>query len=169
MFQTGDMIIYKNLGVCRVTGITKPDFVTGEENKLYYVLRPVYQDGVVYVPTDTKVFMRPIITADEAEKLIDMIPDIRAEAYHNSNAQMLTAHYESVIKTHDCSGLIRLTKSIRAKKQELDKQNRKFGHIDERYMIQAEELLFEELAAAIGIAKDSVKSYIASRTGDTKQ
>lgn len=169
MYQIGDTVIYNNVGVCKITGITKPDFITGNENRLYYVMESSYKEGIIYTPIDTKVFMRYIITAMEAEQLIDMMPTIQAEAYHNNSAQLLTAHYEKAIQSHECADLIGLTKSIYAKKLDLEKLNRKSGQIDERYMSQAEDLLFGELAAAIGIPRDSIKNYIAKRIEDTSE
>ena len=83
MFQTGAFIVYGNIGVCKVTGIAAPDFPDVDKSQLYYTLKPLYQNGMIYTPVNTKVFMRPIITAGEAQRLIDMIPSIRVEAYHS--------------------------------------------------------------------------------------
>lgn len=59
--------------------------------------------------------------------------------------------------------------SIYAKKQELKGQKRKFGVVDERYLRQAEELLFGELAVALGIDKEEVPEYIDSRLKEHKK
>lgn len=53
--------------------------------------------------------------------------------------------------------------SIYEKKQDVEKHNRKFGQVDERFMKQAEELLFSELAVALEIQRDEVREYIADR------
>jgi CarD family transcriptional regulator len=53
--------------------------------------------------------------------------------------------------------------SIYTKKQIVEQQNRKFGQIDKKFMEQAEELLFSEFSIALGIPKDKVQEYIASR------
>ncbi len=163
MFQTGAFIVYGNIGVCKVTGIAAPDFPDVDKSQLYYTLKPLYQNGMIYTPVNTKVFMRPIITAGEAQRLIDMIPSIRVEAYHSRFFRELAEHYEASLKNHDCADLIELTMSIHAKKQAVEQQKRKFGYVDERYMKRAEELLFGELAAALGIPKDEVPDYITER------
>jgi CarD family transcriptional regulator len=105
--------------------------------------------------------MRPIISKDEAERLIQSIPGIRAQAYYNRTLHELTEHYEASLKTHNCTDLIELCMSIYAKKTQLEEQKRKFGSIDERYMKRAEELLFGELAAALCIPKEQMPGYIA--------
>lgn len=161
MYQPGDMIVYGSTGVCRVKEITKPDFQKGEQ--LYYALEPLYQDGVIYTPVDTKVFMRPVITQAEAEALIDKIPTMTTAAYHNSVLRELEEHYTTYLKSHDCGDLIELAMSIYAKKQDLAIQHRKFGAVDERFMKRAEDLLYGELAVALSIDKAQVSAYISDR------
>ena len=166
MYQPGDMIIYGSTGVCRVKEITKPDFQSGDQ--LYYALDPLYQDGVIYTPVDTKVFMRPVITKEEAEALIDKIPTMQAAAYHNSVLRELEEHYAGYLKSHDCGDLIELAMSIYAKKQLLTAQRRKFGAVDERFLKRAEDLLDGELAVALGVPKDQVGAYISARVDAAK-
>ena len=48
-------------------------------------------------------------------------------------------------------------------KRELEGQRQKFGTVDERFMKRAEELLFGELAAALGIPREEVPRYIEAR------
>ena len=161
MFNKGEMVVYGSSGVCRVDDITKKVF--GGEEKPYYVLRPVYNDCVIYAPVGANVFMRSIITRDQAEKLIEMIPDISAEAYQNTSIQQLAEHYESALRTHKCSDLIELIMSIYEKKKNAEEKGRKMGVIDERFMKQAEELLYGEFAVALGLKKGDVRGYIAER------
>ena len=85
MFDIDDLIMYGNTGVCKVSDITTPEFAGADEDKLYYVLEPLYQSGVIYAPVDNeKVFMRPVISEDEARDLIDNIPQIEADKIHLS-------------------------------------------------------------------------------------
>ena len=166
MYQPGDMIIYGSTGVCQVRKITKPDFRSGDQ--LYYALDPLYQDGMIYTPVDSKVFMRPVITKEEAEALIDKIPTMQAAAYHSSVLRELEEHYSGYLKSHDCGDLIELAMSIYAKKQLLAAQHRKFGAVDERFLKRAEDLLEGELAVALGVPKDRVGAYISARVDAAK-
>lgn len=162
MYQPGDMIIYGSTGVCKVEAITTPDFEK-DKSKLYYALSPVYQDGMIYTPVDTKAFMRPVISKEEADALIDKIPTMEIEAYHNKALRELEEHYNIYLKSHDCADLIELAMSIYAKKQDLLSQHRKFGAVDERFMKRAEDLLDGEFAVALGIEKNQVGAYISER------
>ena len=169
VYKIGDLIIYGNNGVCRVEDITSIDHDEIDNENLYYVLMPLYNTCTIYAPTDsTKVFMRPIVTKKEAEKLIDMIPSMKAEIYHNSAMNQLTEHYKASFESHECEDLIELCMSIYAKKQDAEEQNKKLGAIDEKFMKRAEELLFGELATALGIDKEQVPDYIENRIGEIR-
>lgn len=164
MFKKGDHVVYGNLGVCRVEDLVTRKFEGLSEAHPYYVLMPLYQDGKLYVPADNpKIFLRPVISADEANELIDSIPTVRSEAFHSRSAQELASHYEQAMQSHSCKDLIALTISIHSKKKMLASQNKKFGRVDEHFMRQAEDSLNGEFAVALGIPKDKVNEYINQR------
>lgn len=147
--------------------ITTPDFCRAkpeEKKKLYYVLNPLYQDGTIYAPVDNpKVPIRPILTAEEARQLVDMIPTISAQAYYGGSTQDLRDHYQTLMQTSDCTDLMELVMSIYAKKVYVEKTKRKFGAVDEHFMKQAEQLLNGELAAALDVSMNEVSDYIAAK------
>lgn len=164
MFQKGELILYGGTGVCRVTDIISKKFSRTDPEKLYYILTPLYQSGTITTPVDNgKVFIRPVISRDEAISLIDEIPRIDAAAYHNTNLQQLENHYKKELESHDCMDLLRLTMSTYRKKQEREQAKLKFGAVDRRYMERAENLLYGELAVALGIERDSVPAFIEDR------
>ena len=166
MFQPGELLVYGTTGVCRVEEITAPDFTRADRGRRYYLLRPLYQDGVIYAPVDSgKVPIRPVISRGEAEALIDLIPSIRAEACHAPTMQALAQHYQSAVRSHNCRELLELTMSIYLKRRQAEAQKRRLGMVDERYMKQAERLLYGELSAALDIPYEEVQPYIARRVG----
>ena len=163
VFEVGDIIVYGSSGVCRVKGIA-PSKDPKEKGRLYYELSPVFRDCTIFTPADNrKVFMRPVISREDAEALIDEIPSICAESYHNRVLRQLAEHYEEVIRSHDCRELVCMLMSLYSKRKELEQQRKKFGQVDERYMRRAEELLHGELAVALGIGIDEVQPYIRRR------
>lgn len=165
-YQIGDLVLYGSTGVCRVTELQARKGPPKDGERLFYTLEPLYQSCTISTPVDSdKVFMRPILSREEAEHLIDWIPNIRAKAFHSRAMRELTEHYEAALKSHDCAELVELTMSIYAKKQEMEDQKRKFGALDERFLRRAEELLYGELAAALGLDREAVPGYIAARVG----
>ena len=164
MYEVGDYILYGGTGVCRVKNVAKRTFPGEAESRLFYTIKPLWQEYVIHTPVNgSKVFMRNIISKEEAERLIGTIPFIQAEPYHQKAVKLLTARYEASLQTHDCADLIELIMSIYAKKNIAEVQNRKLGAVDERFMKHAEDLLFSELSVALDIPMEGVPAYIKSK------
>lgn len=162
MFQPGDLMVYGATGVCRVEEITR--LPGGDRKRMYYMLKPLWQDGVIYAPVDSqKVSMRPVMSREEAEALIDQMPDIQAAVCRGATVQALAQQYQSAVRDGGHQALIEMMKSIYLKRGQAEAKNRRLGMTDERYMKQAERLLYGELATALGIPYDEVEGYIASR------
>lgn len=167
MYQVDDLVMYGGMGVCRVKEIISRGFGEDEPEQKYYILEPLYQSGTIYAPVDnTKVFMRPVISKDEANEVIDQMPLVDTDIFRSSSVQQLSKHYQAVLDTHKILDLVALTKSINKKEAAALKQNRHLGQIDKKFMKRAENLLFGELAAALSIPFDDVPDYIAERLGE---
>ena len=164
MFQKGDFIVYGNAGVCRVEEVGHPDGIRNiDGGRLYYTLAPQYQTGVIYAPVDTPVFMRPVLSAREAEELIDRIPSIREDGY--SSQKLLSDHYRGFLETHQCEDLVQLIKTVYGKSRQFQQNGRKPRQVDQHYLKRAEELLYGEFAVALGIGAGEVVGYISDRVG----
>ena len=164
MFQPGELVVYGTSGVCRVEEITRPNMTGADRNKEYYLLKPLHQDGIIYTPVENpKVAIRTVISREEAETLIDLIPNIQTEIYLAPTVQAQAQHYHALVQSHDCRDLIELMMSIYAKRQIAEAKKHRLGLVDERYMKQAERLLYGEFSVALGIPFDEVQPYIASR------
>ena len=61
---------------------------------MYQVGELIVYGGKIRIPVDSKVFMRPVISRQEAEALIDAIPGMHAEACHERNFTQLAARYQ---------------------------------------------------------------------------
>lgn len=166
MFSIGDKVMYGVTGVCVVEGITSLKLSGMDRARDYYVLKPLYQSGTIQTPVDNgKIPIRLIMTRDEAEKLVDTIPQVEASICMEKNLSALRNHYQQQISTFDSMDLIRVTKSIYAKKKDAEKRQKKIGMTDEKFLRRAEDLLFGELAVSLGISRDKVVDYISQRLG----
>lgn len=78
MFGIGEYVICGNKGVCVVENITTLNISGVDKEREYYILKPLYMTGsTVYVPVDSpKESMRKALVREEAEKLIESIPEI---------------------------------------------------------------------------------------------
>ena len=166
MFSIGEKVMYGGTGVCVVEEITSVKFSASQPGKPYYLLRPMYQTGTIQTPADSgKVPIRPVMNRSEAEAVIDAMPTVPAEIGTEKNLSALRNYYQKQITSFDSMDLIRLAKSIRAKKIEAEKRQKRIGSTDEKYLRRAEELLFGELAVALEISMDDVPAFIEQRLG----
>ena len=157
MYQVGEKIIYGSNGVCTVLDVTVPPFVGKDErDRLYYKLQPKDSTEVIYVPVDTTVFMRPIMSREEAEAVVARMPDITEAVCSCHSITMLRQQYDSMFRNHNCEAYVALAKGIYLKGQ----NGKKLGQTDQRYMKRAEDMLYGELAAALEIPAAEVPEYI---------
>ena len=88
---------------------------------------------------------------------------MQAQAYRAPTLQALAQHYQTAVRSHSCQDLIELMMSIYAKQKQAESQNRRLGMVDERYMKQAERLLYGEFSIALNLPMEEVQPYIARR------
>ena len=156
MYQVGELILYGKTGVCTVAEIRR----NGEETS--YVLKPLYQTCSITIPADNpKLFLRPVISREEAQALLALFPTLEAEPCYCHNLNQLRTYYMERLDSHSCVELARLAKSLYLKRTQAEAQKKKFGAVDERFMTEAENLLFGEFAAALEIPREDVQNYIA--------
>lgn len=166
MYNINDNIIYGSTGVCKIEDICTPDFAKELGiNKLYYKISPVYRSETIYIPIDTKNYMRPIVTKEEAEDLISKMPQIKESDFEGKDHRALAEKYKLSIKTHECEDLISLIKTVYFRSQDMISQGKKPGQTDMQYLKQAEDLLYGELAIALEISIKEVRKYIENKIG----
>ena len=112
MFNIGEYIVYGNRGVCEVADVGKMSMSAMDKDKLYYTLVPVYARGSkIYSPVDNqKVAIRPIISQQEANDLIDSMPSIGyVEDVDYKKREVI---YKDAIRTGKCEELIKVIKTL---------------------------------------------------------
>ncbi len=156
MFNIGDKVFYGQTGVCIVEDISEKAFNKNLKG-LYYTLRPIYQhNNIIYAPAcSDKIFIRKIISKYDAQKLIEIVPELWKKAFDGQSEE----DYKSALESHSCEELLELVIKIYSKKQAA-KQIKKLGFTDEKYLKRAEELLFGELAAALDISLEEVPKVL---------
>ncbi|MBR3052609.1 MAG: hypothetical protein IKG59_00595 [Firmicutes bacterium] len=161
MFKENDLVIYGATGVCRVSAIGRPDFVQTSEETLYYYLEPVYQSGIIYAPVENgKVVMRPIISAEEAREMLDGIDKVEGAPICSGSMQQLSQQYQNCIESYSSADLLSLAKAIYLKKLNTEKNRKKLGQIDKRYLKRTEDLIFGEFAAALGTEREEIADFV---------
>ena len=161
MFEIGEFVIYGLNGICRVQDITHIDMAGSSKDTLYYLLLPVNNSECkVYVPVDNdKVTVRKVLTDKEAWELIDEIPEI--DEMWVQNDKQREGFYKTALKTCDCRELVRIIKTSYTRKQERLKQGKKATATDDKYLKQAKENLYNELAFVLGKEKSEMEQIIS--------
>lgn len=160
MFEVGEYVVCGSKGVCVVEKITTLDIAGVDKEREYYILKPKYQMGsTVYVPVDSAgTSMRPVIRREEAQKLIDGIPDVPLLVI--TNEKLSEQMYRECLKSGNCREWVRILKTIWRRKQERLQAGRKVTAVDAKYFHMAEESLYGELAVALELDRDEVEAYI---------
>lgn len=160
MFKKDDYVVCGNNGICRVTDVTTLNMAGAPKDRLYYILKPVYaESSTVYIPVDNhKVMIRPALSKEEAHALIEKIPSLEQVWVENEKQREYT--YKECLKQNTCEEYVRIIKTLYLRRQDRLAKGQKTIGLDERYLKQAEEFLYGELAVALGIEKKSVEEYI---------
>lgn len=147
MFEKGEFIIYGNNGVCEVQGYMQGD--AAGDKRTYYVLAPLRSKGsIIYSPIDNqKVFMRRVMTREEAAELLDGIPeyeDMEIKEVRNQEQQ-----YKEILQNCDYTDVLRFIKALYTRKEQREAAGRKITAVDEKYLFLAKDGLLNELAIAL--------------------
>lgn len=166
MFQAGDVIVCGTHGVCRVEKVGPLSSAVADRDRLYYTLKPLYERGsVVFTPVDNeKMVIRPVISRGEALRLIDGIRD--AEALGIEDERKREENYKTALKSCRAEELVKMIKTINARKCSRAARGKKATDADSRYVKLAEDYLYGELAISLDLERDQVKAFIRERIGE---
>lgn len=164
MYEKGDWIMYGNTGVCRVEDIGMPgEFPAMDKNRPYYKLDPAYEAGEIYIPVDTGMFMRPILTKEQAEQLLAGLPEFCQKNGLSVDFQQLEGQYQECQKTHMPKEWMKLLVVLRFKEWEQAQAGKRIGKIYQKYEKRAKELLYGELSIALGSTLETVEAEMEKK------
>ena len=161
MFKVGDYVIYGSAGVCRVEDIGPLSI--GSKDKDYYTLVPVYgRNSRLYTVVDSdKVVIRPIMTKEESDALINEMEEI--DTLWIGDEKRREEIYKETMKTCDCKAWVQIIKTLYLRKMDRLAKGKKVTSSDERYLHMAEDNLYGELAFSLEMPKEKVGEFITER------
>lgn len=159
MYSVGDQIIYGENGVCTVIKIAPLEMDGAPEDKLYYYMTPYIGSGTFFSPVESGAFMRPVISSDEAEALIDLIPSIQPAVCNDSRFNHVDAFYKELFKQHTPEAMVAIIKGISLRMSERKTKSSRA----ETIMKRAKDILHGELSVALAMDVKQVEDYIAER------
>ncbi len=160
MLNVGECVIYGSHGLCKVRDILIPPFLErGKEKEYYQMISAVDAGSVLYVPVDgAEDKVRDVISADEAEELIDDIecsPELALPEGKKAEPAIM-----EVTKRNIAEEMMSLVKALRKIKAVREAEGKKFAALNEKYLNIAEKLLYTELAFSLESEKDDVKRRV---------
>lgn len=168
LFKIGEKVVYGKTGVCEIVDVCDMAVPASGKKQPYYKMKPVSsQNNTVYAPINSdKVFIRSVMSREEALHLISLIPSVRSHDFSGMSQTEIREYYKDKLNSHKISDLTELAISIYSKNKDSGK---KTGTVDMKYKSEAETLLHGELAEALGISESEVPNFIAERVKDAER
>lgn len=163
MFLKGEKVVCGSKGVCSVEDITTLNISGIDKERKYYILKPLYMAAsTVYVPVDaTEKSLRRVLTAQEAETLIDNIVELTPITVLNE--KLIEQEYKNCLKTDLSIEWARIIITIHQRMQKRLEAGRKVTAIDTRYLKIAQDCLYGELAVALTLPREEIETDVESR------
>jgi len=162
-FKIGDTIVYGTQGVCKISGTEQKSF--GSATMDYYILEPVYsKNSVIYVPTKNEKLlskMRRVLSSEEIYSLIREMPN--QEVIWIEDESKRKEEYKKWLASGDRVNLVRGIKAVYLHWQEVMKSGKKLHIADEKFLKEAEKLLYNEFAMVLNIDPDQVLPFITEQ------
>ena len=160
MYEIGQAVSYGTSGICRFDGTISQK--SGKKIVLYYVLKPVYNQGsTVFVPMDNEALVARIRPVLSQEEVLDMIRGLRhAEEIRVEDESQRLSCYRGILQTGDQRRILQVIKSLHLRQDRCLTAGRKFHAVDERLLKDAENVLHEEFAFVLGLPREQVRPFI---------
>ena len=151
MYEVGEYIVHPGQGVCKVEGIA-------ENPTAVYELMPIGQRHPMKIsfPVASEAKLRPVLSREEAQELIDQYPTIPVEDFRDRSNALEEEHFKNEIRRGTCRDTVRIVKTFRARIAQTKANNKKPPAAYERILKQASERSLSELAVALDTTPEDV-------------
>ena len=162
MFGKGDYVFYASGGICRVEDVQQAPLAGMPAERMYYVLRSLHDaNGISYLPTDcTAVFLRPILTAGEAEQLLQSVRHM--DLITAPDTKSLRANYQEAMRKNQPNEWLRVLKTIRNRAACLAGTSRmqRLSETERSFEEEARKYLYTELSLALDIPTTQIEQCL---------
>ena len=161
MYSVGDYLVHPGQGVCQVKDVT-------EGPQAVYQLLPVGKRHPVHIsfPVANEGRLRPVLSRDEAEKIIEGYPSMEPESFQARNTSLEEEHYRNEMRQGSCLDSVRIAKTFRLRIEELSSRNKKPPVAYERILKEARERSSVELSVALDCSPEDVIVLLQGLTGE---
>ena len=160
MFHVNDWIVYGTSGVYCVVNTDLPDPTGVEANRRYYELQANRQKCRTYVPMDSSIHIRPVVSRSEVEELIQEIPQLDIELCPERGKNAAERYYKELLQNSDCKTILGIVHTLSQRRSHLLKNGRHMSYTEEKYLKRGRDLLDNEFSVALGIPPEEVASFV---------
>lgn len=163
MYNVGEYIVHPGQGVCRVDGLV-------EEPMAAYRLLPIGMRHPTFIrfPVANADKLRPVLTRDEAQALIDEYPHMQVDDYTGRSNALEEEHFKQEMRTGTCRDSMRIVKTFRLRIAETRARNKKPPVAYERILKQASQRSLEELSVALDMSVEDVRTLFEQQVDETE-
>ncbi|MEG2483724.1 MAG: CarD family transcriptional regulator, partial [Lachnospiraceae bacterium] len=154
-----DYVIYSYRGICKITDI-KEEGVT-KTKRMHYILQPLRDEkATLMTPVENdKVSLRPIISREEAQELMDSLSSLEAEWITNNRLRSTT--FTSISRNGSLKDSLGVLIAFLRQQKILKKENKRLTMPDDKILKAIDTRIYEELAYALNVSPESIKREIS--------
>lgn len=160
MYAVGDYVVKVNDGVCQIEEITHLQMSGVSNEKLYYLMVPVYNKGSrIFVPVEGREDeLRFVVDEKSITQMLEKVPSMETEWIENN--KLREAKYKEVLHDGDPECMLGYIKVMYQKRREREAVGKKNTAVDERYLKFMEDAVYAEFAFSMGCEKAEMKEKI---------
>jgi len=163
MLEIGAVVVKAGEGVCRIDSVITMDVPNKGKDVPYFLLIPVADPKVrVYLPADGEhPEIRPVMTSEEAEELIDRIPSVLP--LEIPTEKMREQIYRDEVRSCDPLRVAAVIRTLYRRGEERSANGKRSTALDDRYLTLAEKALYSEIVYATGKTEAEIREVLKSK------
>ena len=160
MYQVGEFIVHPVQGGRKVEDVSEGPDAT-------YKLLPVGQRHAMHIsfPVSGESRLRPVLSAEEARKVIDSYPELPLDDFTERNNSLEEQHFKKEIRNGSCADTVRVAKTFISRIAAIEARNKKAPVAYERILKQARERALIELSCALSCTVEDVEALFRAVEG----
>lgn len=159
MFNIGDLVIYSAHGICEINDIC--DKTVSGATRSYYVLHQMDNKHhlTISIPVNNdKVSILDLIQKEEAHKILDSFQYPGVEWIDKPNIRLQI--YSEILNTGERKEIAKVINTLMRKKIDVELHDKKMNEQDRKLLINAQNLLFKELAISLNTSYEEINEMI---------
>ena len=161
-FRKGDTVVHPEHGAAVVEELREKEFLG--EKRTYLVLRVVYGDLTVLVPTDStdQVGLRPVVSKNQVKKVLKVLTEDET-----SSAANWSRRFKNNIEKLRSGDIYQVAEVVR--NLSIRERERGLSAGEKRMITKARQILVSELAYATGGTEEKAEAMIDKVLDDSHQ